>query len=190
MWREEAISSGDLLLIVKNNYSWLPEECDIDFIANGDIVKVRKIYKKQEMYGHSFADMLIQFVDLPELEIEVKVLLDTLTSNTATMDSNYYKDLYNQLYEDYAYLGTKKEITEAIFSDPYFNALQVKFAYSLTCHKAQGGQWKCAFLDHEWLNLENFTNEIKYEFLRWLYTAFTRASEKLYLINFNKIFFE
>jgi exodeoxyribonuclease-5 len=188
LWREKEISSGDLLLVVKNNYSWLPENCDIDFIANGDSIEIIKIYRKQELYGHRYADVLVRFVDLPEFEIEVKILIDTLTSSAPAMDANYYKELYNQLYAEYSYLNEKKKITDAIFSDPFFNALQVKFAYAVTCHKAQGGQWRCVFLDHEWLMLDNFTNDIKYEFLRWLYTAITRASEKLYLVNFNKIF--
>lgn len=190
LWRDEEICSGDLLLVVKNNYTCLPEEAEMDFVANGDIVEVIKVLRKQEIYEHRYADLLVRFVDFPELEITIKVILDLLTLNTATMGNDYYKNLYEKIYPDYEELQNKSKINEAIFNDVFFNALQVKFAYSLTCHKSQGGQWKCVFIDHEWLNIENFSNETKYEFLRWLYTAVTRASEKLYLVNFNPIFFE
>jgi exodeoxyribonuclease-5 len=190
LWREEQISSGDLLMVVKNNYFWLPEKYEMDFIANGDILEVKRIIKTQDIYGYRFTDILVNLIDFPEQQFKVKVILDVLNVETASMPADYYKILYNKLYEDYVHLGTKKKINEAIFNDPFFNALQIKFAYALTCHKSQGGQWKVVFLDHEWLNMKKFTNEVKYEFFRWLYTAFTRATEKLYLVNFNVVFFE
>lgn len=190
LWKENEIERGDLLMVVKNNYSILPKESEIDFIANGDIVEIVKINKIQEIYNSRFADVVIQFSDFSDLEINVKIALDALSADIANLNNDFYKKLYEQLYSDYKYLGTKKKINEAIFSDPYFNALQVKFAYAITCHKAQGGQWSVVFIDHEWLNLEKITAEIRFEFFRWLYTAFTRAKEKIYLINFNPIFFK
>lgn len=190
LWMEEDISHGDLLMIVKNNYFWLPENSEIDFIANGDIVEVVRLGKRYELYGHNYIDITIKFVDFPNLEIEVKAILDTLTVDTPSMDNNYYKDLYQQLLIDYQDVVDSKKRHEKILADPYFNAVQIKFAYALTCHKAQGGQWKTVFIDHGWLKTEEMTPENKYEFLRWLYTAITRATEKLYLANFDKEFLE
>ncbi|MDL2262119.1 AAA family ATPase [Bacteroidales bacterium OttesenSCG-928-I21] len=184
LWKEEEISTGDLLMVVKNNYSWLPENCEIDFVANGDVVEVVRVGRETELYGHRFIDLLVKFVDFPNLEIEVKVLLDSINIESAGMNSEYYKKLYNELLIDYEHITDSKKRHETILNDPYFNALQVKYAYALTCHKAQGGQWKAVFVDHGWLNTEAWNEEIKYEFLRWLYTAVTRATEKLYLVNF------
>ena len=186
LWFEEEITNGDLLMIVKNNYSWLPEKAEIDFIANGDIVEVIKVGKKIDIYGYRYVDLLIKFIDFPDLEIEVKAILDSLTIDSAGMDTSYYKDLYEQLSVDYEHITDSKKRHEAILSDPYFNALQVKFAYALTCHKSQGGQWDAVFVDHGWLNPDSMSAEQKIDFFRWLYTAFTRATEKLYLINFSE----
>jgi len=186
LYYESEICNGDLLMVVKNNYSWLPEDTEIDFIANGDILKVIKVGKTTEIYGYRYIDLVVNFVDFPELEIGVKVILDSLTIDAAGLDASYYKNLYNQLLENYSYIANKKKQNEAIMNDPYFNALQVKFGYAITCHKSQGGQWKSVFLDHGWIDINAIKTsaEIRYEFLRWLYTAFTRASEKLYLVNF------
>jgi exodeoxyribonuclease-5 len=189
LWKEEEITNGDLLMVVKNNYSWLPEKSEVDFIANGDILEVVRVGKKTELYGYRYIDLLVKFIDLPNLEIEVKILLDSINVESANMESSYYKNLYNDLLIDYADIDDTKKRHEAVLNDPYFNALQVKYAYALTCHKSQGGQWKAVFVDHGWLNTEEWNAEIKYEFLRWLYTAITRATEKLYLINFSKEFF-
>ena len=186
LWKEEEISHGDLLMVVKNNYSWLPENEEIDFIANGDIVEVRRVGKKYELYGHRYVDLSIRFVDYPELECDVKAILDTLTSDQPSMESDYYKNLYAQLQEDYADITDSKKRHEAILADPYFNALQIKFAYAITCHKAQGGQWKAVFLDHGYLKPDELKPEDRYAFTRWLYTGITRASEKLYLVNWDK----
>lgn len=190
LWREEELSYGDLLMVVKNNYSWLPENAEIDFIANGDMLEVLKVRRHYELYGHRYVDLYVRFVDFPDLEIEVKALLDTLAIDSAGMPSNYYKELWEQLEVDYQDILDTKKRHEAILKDPYYNALQIKYAYALTCHKSQGGQWKSVFIDHGWLNKEEITDEGKYEFLRWLYTAITRATEKLYLVNFDKEFLE
>ncbi len=186
LWKEEEISTGDLLMVVKNNYSWLDENSPIDFIANGDIIEIKRIRNIQEIYGHRFADMTVSFIDYPELEIDVKVILDTLNIDGPAMSNNYYKELYSQLNEDYQHIEDSKKRHEAIMNDNYFNALQVKFAYAFTCHKSQGGQWKSVFIDYGWLTKEM----VNIEFYRWLYTAFTRATEKLYLVNFDKSFFD
>jgi len=186
LWKEEEISHGDLLMVVKNNYSWLPENEEIDFIANGDIIEVRRVGKKYELYGHRYVDLNIRFVDYPELECEVKAILDTLTSDQPSMEADYYKDLYAQLQEDYADITDSKKRHETILADPYFNALQIKFAYAITCHKAQGGQWKAVFLDHGYLKPDELSPEDRYAFTRWLYTGITRATEKLYLVNWDK----
>ena len=177
-------------MIVKNNYSWLPENAEIDFIANGDIVEVVRVGKKYELFDHRYVDLIIRFVDFPELEIEVKAILDTLSSDLPAMEAEYHKKLYNLLQIDYADIADSKKRHEAILADPYFNALQIKFAYALTCHKSQGGQWSAVFVDHGWLNKDEMSEQNKYEFLRWLYTAVTRATEKLYLVNFDKEFLE
>lgn len=190
MWKEEDISHGDLLMVVKNNYSWLPENAEIDFIANGDIIEVLRIGKRMEIYGHTYVDLTVSFIDYPALEIDVKVILDTLSLDAPAMDANYHKDLYQQLQIDYDHISDSNKRHEEIMKDPYYNALQIKFAYAVTCHKSQGGQWPAVFVDHGWLDIDNMGPKENYEFLRWLYTAVTRATEKLYLVNFKKEFME
>ncbi len=184
LWREEQLSSGDLLMVVKNNYFWKDEEKRIDFIANGDIIRVEKVLSTEDVHGHMFANILISLPDYQDVEMEVKVLLDVINLEAASLNYEQQKTLYLSVSEDYSAEVNKKKITEKISTDPYYNALQVKFAYAVTCHKAQGGQWKSVFLDQGY-----FTEEmLSLEYLRWLYTAFTRASEKLYLVNFAKQF--
>ena len=180
-FHEDEISAGDYLMIVKNNYFWLPKESDIGFMANGDFVEVTKIIRYEEMYGFRFADVQIRFVDNPnEEEVEVKIMLDTLYSEAPALTSEQSKAFYNEVLKDYSDLGTKRERSQQMKKNPYLNALQVKFAYALTCHKAQGGQWQAVFVDHGYLKEEMITPE----FTRWLYTAVTRSSEELYLVNF------
>ena len=160
------------------------EEKRIDFIANGDIIRVEKVLGTEEVHGHMFANILISLPDYQDVEMEVKVLLDVINLEAASLNYEQQKTLYLSVSEDYSGEVNKKKIAEKISSDPYYNALQVKFAYAVTCHKAQGGQWKSVFLDQGY-----FTEEmLSIEYLRWLYTAFTRASEKLYLVNFAKQF--
>ncbi len=185
LWKEEDISYGDLLMVVKNNYSWLPKDAEIDFIANGDIIEVIGIGKRYELYGHKYIDLTVKFIDYPNLEIDVKAILDTINIEAPAMNNNYYSDLYQQLQIDYEDIADSNKRHEEILKDPYYNALQIKFAYALTCHKSQGGQWKAVFIDYGWLNFDNMQQEEIYQFLRWLYTAFTRPTEKLYMVNFS-----
>lgn len=183
LWKENEVEVGDLLMVVNNSYIALPENSEIDFIANGDIVEVIKVYVKEEIYGYNYYNLLVRFVDYPLLEIKLKVILDTLLSDKANLGATYYKDLYKLLQEDYAHIENIKKRHGAILLDQYFNALQIKFAYSLTCHKSQGGQWKAVFIDFSFINIENMNDEDRMSFLRWLYTAITRATDMLYLIN-------
>lgn len=185
LWREEELAMGDFLMVVKNNYYWIDEEEQLDFIANGDIAEITKIYGYQELYGYRFADVRLRFVDYDQVELDTKILMDTLHSNQAALSREENKQLFYNVLEDYQDLRTKKARYQKVRENPYFNALQVKFAYAVTCHKAQGGQWKVVFVDHGYVT-EEMVNK---EFYRWLYTAFTRATEKLYLVNFHKSFF-
>ncbi len=186
LFRDEELTPGDLLMVVKNNYFWLPENEMTDFVANGDIIEVMRVKKYEELYGFRFVNAIVRMTDYKSTEIEVKLLLDTITSETASLSNEQNKNLFYAVMEDYADIPNKRKRFEKLKSNPWFNALQVKFAYSVTCHKAQGGQWKNVFIDQGY-----FTGDmINTEYLRWLYTAFTRPSEKLYLVNFNDRFFE
>jgi exodeoxyribonuclease V len=184
--REEELAQGDLLMVVKNNYFWMSENESTDFIANGDIIEVVRIRRYDEMYGFRYADAVVRFIDYRNMEIEVKLLLDTINSETAALSNTQNKNLFNSVMEDYSEITNKRKKYEEVRSNPWFNALQVKFAYAVTCHKAQGGQWKNVFIDQGFVR-EDMVNT---EYLRWLYTAFTRATDKLFLINFSDKFFE
>lgn len=189
LFYDEQINTGDFLMVVKNNYYWLKneqEDQEADFIANGDIVQLVRIKKYEERYGFHFVDVIIRLPDKDDEELEVKLLLETLEQETPSLPAEDNKRLFFSVYEDYEHLKPKKAAYDAVKNDPFFNALQVKFAYAVTCHKAQGGQWKAVFVDPGY-----FTKEMmSIEYLRWLYTALTRASERLYLVNFSKEFFE
>jgi len=185
LWYEEEIAVGDLIMVVKNNYYWLEDNDKVDFIANGDIGKIVQIKKYDERYGFRFADIVLQLIDYDNLEIDCKIILDTLDINAASLSSEDNKRLFYSVLEDYQHLKTKKQQYQSVKEDDFFNALQVKFSYAITCHKAQGGQWKSVFIDHGYLQAEMLNKA----YLRWLYTAFTRPVEKLYLVNFHKQFF-
>jgi exodeoxyribonuclease V len=185
LYQEEQLMRGDLLMIVKNNYHWSAQHEDLDFIANGDIAEIIRIKKYEERYGFHFANVVLRLIDYGDLEIECKILLETLTVEAPALTAEENKRLYDEISVDYSEIRNKRERWEKMREDPYFNALQVKYSYAVTCHKAQGGQWKAVFLDHGYLTAEM----IDREFLRWLYTAFTRAEERLYLVNFHKDFF-
>jgi len=176
--REDEITAGDLLMVVKNNYYWLSGSDKIDFIANGDIIRVVKIRKIQEIYGYRFADAMIEMIDY-DIRIETKIILDTLTTDGAAMSQEDNQQLFYAIMEDYQDLQPKKSQYEKVKTNAFFNALQVKFAYAVTCHKAQGGQWKNVYIDFGYLRMES----VDMDFLRWMYTAFTRATDKLFLIN-------
>ena len=182
--QENEISTGDMLMIVRNNYFWLDESSNAGFIANGDIVEVIKIKEVIDRYGFRFAKAVIQMTDYRnEKELDVTLLLDTLLSEKPALTYEQYQQLYKEVGLDYK---GEKEINKKIKENMYFNALQVKFAYAITCHKSQGGQWDNVFID-----LGYYTEDmLDKSFLRWLYTAFTRASKRLYLINFNNNFYE
>ncbi|HEX2968518.1 MAG TPA: AAA family ATPase [Bacteroidales bacterium] len=186
-FREEEVSTGDLLMVVKNNYNILKEEEEGEgagFIANGDLAEIRRIRKYEERYGFRFAEMQLWFPDY-NLEIETKVMLDVLTLDTPALPQDKSKEFFLAVLEDYKDIKTRQKQYNAVREDPYFNALQVKFAYAVTCHKAQGGQWTRVFIDQGMFNRTEMSNE----YLRWFYTALTRSTDKVYLVNFSDDFF-
>ena len=176
--REEELCSGDQIMIVKNNYFWRKEE----FIANGDRAVVRRVRHIHEQYGFRFADVTMTFPDYDDYELTATVLLDTLTSEAPALTREQQEILYNKVLEDYADVPLKQERLKKLKEDKYYNALQVKFAYAATCHKAQGGQWAHVYVDQGYMTDDMLTPD----YLHWLYTAFTRATERLYLVNWPK----
>ena len=183
--QENEISAGDYIMIVKNNYFWLPESSTAGFIANGDICEVLKIFSIKELYGFKFAEVEIRMIDYPEMHpFETVLLLDTLTSESPSLTYEESNKLYQAVKEDYAHEKSKYKQFMAIKKNVYFNSLQVKFSYAMTCHKSQGGQWKTVFIEQPYL-----PDGVSKEYFRWLYTAITRAQEKLYLIGFKDDFF-
>jgi len=184
-FREEEISPGDIVMVVKNNYSLADEEDPTRFIANGDIAEVKRIMKYEEKYGFRFAEMELWFPDYNQ-EIESKVMLDVLQLDTPALPAERSSELFHNILADYVHLKTRKKQYDAVREDRYFNALQIKFAYAVTCHKAQGGQWERVFIDQGMFN----RNEITIDYLRWFYTALTRSTEKVYLVNFSDEWFK
>lgn len=185
LYREEELTAGDMLLVAKNNYYWGKEYKEIDFIANGDIARVVRVRKYYEMYGFRFADVQLQFPDL-DVELDVRILLDTLTSDAPALSRDENERLYTAILEDYAHIASQRERMQRLKADPWFNALQVKYAYGVTCHKAQGGQWRHVYIDMGYIDPQNLT----LDFYRWLYTAMTRATEHIYFINLGEAFIE
>lgn len=183
---EGEIATGDKLMVVKNNYFWAEGNNAISFIANGDMAEIRKIKHFEDMYGFRFADVELSFTDYPDApNIEAKILLDTLNSNSPSLTNEESQQLFNAIEEDYMDIPNRRERYKEMKKNPWFNALQVKFAYALTCHKTQGGQWNSVFIDSS-LNLKE---TLEVEDLRWLYTALTRAQERVYFVNFKDEFF-
>ncbi|MCF8303181.1 MAG: AAA family ATPase [Bacteroidales bacterium] len=186
LFRDEEISAGDILMVVKNNYFWLPSGSRTTFIANGDMIEVLRIKHKEEMYGFRFADAVVRMVDYPDQpDLEVKLMLDTLTLDGPSLAYKEQSQLFDAIMMDYANLPSKRQRVKKVKESPYFNALQVKFAYALTCHKTQGGQWDSVFIDQGFVT-EDMIDE---SYVRWLYTAVTRATRNLYLVNFHSRFF-
>ena len=187
LYREEEITGGDHIMVVRNNYFWLkPEDNSGDFIANGDIARIRKVRRVEEQYGFRFAEVVIELLDYPDEEpLNCKILLDTLYSETPSLSAADSKRLYEAVLEDYSHIDNKKLRMEELKKDPYYNALQIKFAFAVTCHKAQGGQWPAVFIDQGYLTDEMLNTE----FLRWLYTGITRSTHELFLVNFSDQFF-
>lgn len=184
---EEAIESGDMLMVVKNNYHFTEreEDCKIDFVANGDTARLMRIRRYHDLYGFRFADAVLRFADYDDYELDCKILLDTLTSEAPALTAEQNKSLFTAIEEDYLDVTNKRERYKKIREDSYYNAMQVKFGYAVTCHKAQGGQWSAVFVDKMLFGDEEMSRDM----LRWLYTAITRATEKLYLVNFDDRFF-
>ena len=184
-YKEEKLVRDDKLMIVKNCYQFVEGLENVDYIANGDIAKLCKISKFEERYGLHFAEARISFPDYDDQEIVAKVILDTLESESASLTYEQSNMLYQGVNEDYAHLTTKKKRYEAVREDKYYNALQLKYANAITCHKSQGGQWKCVFIDNAF-----WQEELTVDDLKWLYTALTRATEKVYLVNFKDELFD
>jgi len=180
LYREEELETGDLLMIAKNNYFWTEHCKDTDFIANGENAIVKRVRHSREIYGFHFVDVTLLFPNYDDLEIDATLLLDTLHSETPALSSENNEQLFKAVLEDYSEIPLKRDKIKKIKTDPYYNALQVKYAYAITCHKAQGGQWKNVFLDQAYISPEYITPE----YFRWLYTAVTRATGTLYLINY------
>lgn len=183
-FKEERLVRGDKLMIVKNCYQFLEDVDELDYIANGDIAKLLSIKHYEDRYGLHFADATLSFPDYNDLEITAKVILDTLESESASLTYEQQNALYMGVSADYADRGSKKKIYEAVREDKYYNALQLKYANAITCHKSQGGQWRCVFIDCPFWQEEQTLDDLK-----WLYTALTRGVEKIYLVNFKDSMF-
>ncbi len=188
LYAEEEIESNDMLMVVKNNY-YFPEHtenCPMNFIANGDIAQLKRLRRFENFYGFRFAEALLSFPDYDDAELECKILLDTLSSESPSLTREESTRLFYEVEKDYTDIRSKLKRFQEIRENPHFNALQVKFSYAVTCHKAQGGQWRAVFVDRCLFGDEPMTRDL----LRWLYTALTRATDKLYLVNFDKSFYE
>jgi exodeoxyribonuclease-5 len=185
---EEAIESGDMLMVVKNNYHYTEriEDCPMSFMANGDIALLKRIRRFEDFYGFHFAEAILSFPDYNDTEIECKILLDTISSESPSLTREESRRLFDEVEKDYTDIKSKIKRYKEIRENPHFNAVQVKFAYAVTCHKAQGGQWRAVFIDRCLFGDEPISRDM----LRWLYTALTRATDKLYLVNFDERFFE
>ena len=182
LWREDELNTGDMLMIAKNNYYWTEQYKEMDFIANGEIAVVRRVRKTREMYGFRFAEVTLRFPDQNDFELDANLLLDTLHSDSPALPKVDNDRLFYTILEDYADISNKRDRMKKMKADPHYNALQVKYAYAITCHKAQGGQWQNVFLDQGYMTDEYLTPD----YFRWLYTAFTRATKTLYLVNYPK----
>ena len=180
--REEELCRGDMLMIVKNNYYWTENMKEISFLANGDRAVVRKVRRVQELYGLRFAEVTMQFPDYDDFELTANVILDTLTTEAPALTREQQQHLYESVLEDYAYITRKDERMKKVKTDAFYNALQIKFAYAVTCHKAQGGHWAHVYVDQGYMT----DDMVSQDYIHWLYTAFTRATEKLYLVNWPK----
>src|SRR5699024_5339914 len=181
------ITAGDFLMVVKNNYFWIKPSSEAGFIANGDIIEILEIYEIKELYGFRFARVKVQMVDYPKMKaFETIIMLDTLDINAPSLPFEDSNKLYEEVMKDYVDITSKYRKYLKVKNNPYFNALQVKFSYAMTCHKSQGGQWNTVFVEQPYIRDGIITKE----YLRWLYTACTRASDKLYLLGFKDDFFE
>ena len=185
---EEEIESGDMLMVVKNNYHYSErdENSPMSFVANGDVARLKRIRRFEEFYGFRFIDAVVEFPDYDNYQMEAKVMLDTLNSDAPSLTREQSRELFYEVEKDYMDISAKSKRYKAIRENPHFNAMQVKFAYAVTCHKSQGGQWSVVFIDRCLFGDEPMTKDM----LRWLYTAITRATEHVYLVNFDERFFD
>ena len=186
LFAEEEIESGDMLMVVKNNYHYTEriEDCPMSFIANGDIARLKRIRRFEDFYGFRFATALLQFGDYDDTEIECKVLLDTIASESPSLTYEESQRLFYEVEKDYTDIRSRRKRFQEIRENPYYNALQVKFSYAVTCHKAQGGQWRAVFIDRFLFGDEPMSRDM----MRWLYTAITRATDRVYFVNFDERF--
>ena len=182
LWREDELNTGDMLMIAKNNYYWTEKYKEMDFIANGEIAVVRRVRRTREIYGFRFAEVTLRLPDQNDFELDANLLLDTLHSDSPALPKEDNDRLFYTVLEDYIDIPNKRDRMKKMKADPHYNALQVKYAYAITCHKAQGGQWQNVFLDQGCMTDEYLTPD----YFRWLYTAFTRATKTLYLVNYPK----
>ena len=181
--REEELTTGDMLMIVKNNYYWMGKDNSaIPFIANGDRARVQRVRNIRELYGFHFADVWLQFPDYDNYEMASTVIMDSLMTEAPALTREQNEQLFEKVMEDYADIPLKPDRMRKIKQDDYYNAIQIKYAYAITCHKAQGGQWAHVYLDQGYMTDEMLTPD----YIHWLYTAFTRASEHLFLVNWPK----
>lgn len=181
LWFEEEVCAGDCLMVVKNNYYWIEEASKMGFIANGESLKVIRVKKVEEQYGFQFLRLIVKFIDYEEMpELEVLVFIESLHVEAPSLSRTRLKELFFAIEQDYSHEHNKRKRYDLILKNPYFNALQVKYAYAITCHKSQGGQWANVFIDQGYIEPEMINSE----YYRWLYTAITRATEKVFLINF------
>lgn len=178
LYREEELSSGDMLMVTKNNYFWTENIEQIDFLANGELLEVLRVRRTQEVYGFRFCDVLVKHPDYG-IELEIKILIDTLHSETTGLSQEKNAELFYNVLEDYSEVTTQNGKMQKMKVDPFYNAVQVKYGYAVTCHKAQGGEWTNVFLDIGYITEEH----LGINFYRWLYTALTRSSKQLYLVN-------
>ena len=186
LYQEQELAVGDYLMVVKNNYFWVEANSDAGFIANGDIIEILELFSIKELYGFRFATVNIRMIDYPNMKpFETVLILDTLSSETPSLTYEDSNKLYQEVMKDYEHETSKYKKFMAVKKNIYFNALQVKFSYAITCHKSQGGQWNTVFVEQPYL-----PNGVDKDYLRWLYTAITRAKEKLYLIGFKNEFFK
>lgn len=187
--REDELTGGDQIMVVRNNYFWMQQEREDDstgFIANGDIARIKKVRRFEDMYGFRFADVQLEFIDYAEDPVmECKVLLDALYSDSPALQPADQKRFFLEAMKDYDHIPNRRAKLKELKLNPYYNALQIKFAYAVTCHKAQGGQWPAVFVDQGYVTEEM----VNTDFLRWLYTACTRATTELFLVNFNDRFY-
>ena len=204
LWREEELTSGDWLMVVKNNYYWTEKENKGSegiqsgdqpsalarqplqnvpgFIANGDRAVIQRVRNRRDLYGLHFVDLWLQFPDYDNYELKVTALTDSLSTEAPALTREQSQQLFEEVMKDYADVRTKPERYKRLKQDPYYNALQIKYAYAVTCHKAQGGQWAHVYVDQGYMTDDMLTPD----YIHWLYTAFTRATEKLFLVNWPK----